>query len=450
MSKKTSSIASVFVILLILGFVLIPLQSMYVYASTGKSSYNIPPLRQIKSGVMLNNIVCKTGFVLMFKVSNNMPHCVKPTTASILVPRGIITVKPSPQLVPPSNGVPGSMSNTTIVGSLIDVAKKGNTITLPNTEGNPLKLESITVTTDKQSYLFSSIFEFPPDVAITGDTITISGTTINIQNALFLTILNPNGYLLSTYFIRNVPLSSDGSFSFQIPPDSDPLLSRGDIGDDDPRVCGDYTVLVSNYPYPFWPIPPAKDLIIASTHFNLNFQSTDRHHPGACGNPIPPPPPPPPPRPDSVSGTCGTTNLQLWHAYQIYYEGWLPPGLDSSQWTQGSLNCVSNPNQFVVPFVKYGSDSSSCSDPNQVINLQPGYKLTPDGMRKIFGSTNPYPWASWDVSTGADVAHWHLIHFITCVNGDNNLLPLTLNISDDLSICVKEPPYGAIVCSRID
>ena len=52
------------------------------------SSLLLSPLKQFKSGISLNDIQCKTDFVLMIKATDNSPACVKPDTSSILIERG--------------------------------------------------------------------------------------------------------------------------------------------------------------------------------------------------------------------------------------------------------------------------------------------------------------------------------------------------------------------------
>lgn len=48
----------------------------------------IPPLQQLKSGISANDIVCKEGFELIFKSTNDSPACVKPETKTKLIERG--------------------------------------------------------------------------------------------------------------------------------------------------------------------------------------------------------------------------------------------------------------------------------------------------------------------------------------------------------------------------
>jgi len=49
---------------------------------------NLPPLRQISSGTLSESVVCSDGLVLMKKLADNSPACVKPQTAQKLVERG--------------------------------------------------------------------------------------------------------------------------------------------------------------------------------------------------------------------------------------------------------------------------------------------------------------------------------------------------------------------------
>ena len=50
------------------------------------------PLKQFKSGTLLNEIICKNGFTLLSKTSDNSPACVKPDTAQKLVEHGWGTI----------------------------------------------------------------------------------------------------------------------------------------------------------------------------------------------------------------------------------------------------------------------------------------------------------------------------------------------------------------------
>lgn len=48
----------------------------------------LPLLQQVKNGVLPENITCKDGLELIFKLSNNSPACVKPQTTEKLIQRG--------------------------------------------------------------------------------------------------------------------------------------------------------------------------------------------------------------------------------------------------------------------------------------------------------------------------------------------------------------------------
>lgn len=49
---------------------------------------SLPPLKQLKSGLEINQIVCKEGQVLAIKSSDGLPACVKPDTKVKLIERG--------------------------------------------------------------------------------------------------------------------------------------------------------------------------------------------------------------------------------------------------------------------------------------------------------------------------------------------------------------------------
>ena len=57
---------------------------------TGQKTYSIidSPLKQFKSGIAAKDVICKEGFTLITKASNNMPACVTLQTYYNLVSRG--------------------------------------------------------------------------------------------------------------------------------------------------------------------------------------------------------------------------------------------------------------------------------------------------------------------------------------------------------------------------
>ena len=57
-------------------------------ASKELSKYNVTPLKQMKNGVSPNDIICNSNLQLMFKITNDSPACVKPSTVEKLIERG--------------------------------------------------------------------------------------------------------------------------------------------------------------------------------------------------------------------------------------------------------------------------------------------------------------------------------------------------------------------------
>ncbi len=51
-------------------------------------SFSLSPLKQIERGTLPQNVICNEGLQLVFKSSNNLPACVKPSTAIKLIERG--------------------------------------------------------------------------------------------------------------------------------------------------------------------------------------------------------------------------------------------------------------------------------------------------------------------------------------------------------------------------
>lgn len=53
-----------------------------------KGDSSMPPLKQVRMGVLPNDVECKAGLELLLKSSTGLPACVKPTTATKLVDKG--------------------------------------------------------------------------------------------------------------------------------------------------------------------------------------------------------------------------------------------------------------------------------------------------------------------------------------------------------------------------
>ncbi len=47
-----------------------------------------PPLKQIVSGTLPENVTCTEGLQIVYKSTTNMPACVKPETVDKLMQRG--------------------------------------------------------------------------------------------------------------------------------------------------------------------------------------------------------------------------------------------------------------------------------------------------------------------------------------------------------------------------
>src|SRR2546427_1088954 len=74
-------------------FALILLSSVSVIPLTFAQ---VSPLKQLKSGTMPYHVYCKEGFMLIVKLANDNPACVKPTTATKLSTRGWVMVALTP------------------------------------------------------------------------------------------------------------------------------------------------------------------------------------------------------------------------------------------------------------------------------------------------------------------------------------------------------------------
>lgn len=62
-----------------------------VFPSHGFHAWKMPPLQQIKAGILSMDVQCKEGLVQVFKQSDNSPACVKPESVPKLIERGWAT-----------------------------------------------------------------------------------------------------------------------------------------------------------------------------------------------------------------------------------------------------------------------------------------------------------------------------------------------------------------------
>lgn len=51
-------------------------------------SNDVPPLKQLKSGIKAENVICRNNLQLIFKSTNDYPACVKASSVSKLLMRG--------------------------------------------------------------------------------------------------------------------------------------------------------------------------------------------------------------------------------------------------------------------------------------------------------------------------------------------------------------------------
>lgn len=54
----------------------------------GTPAYTESPLKQIRSGILVKNVICNEGLQLIIKAEDNSPACVRPDTAQKLMERG--------------------------------------------------------------------------------------------------------------------------------------------------------------------------------------------------------------------------------------------------------------------------------------------------------------------------------------------------------------------------
>jgi len=74
--------------LIIPSFAVPPIQPACDNCTNLKFESNSSPLKQFKDGVLLPNIFCKVGLVLVFKISDSSSACMKSETAQKLTERG--------------------------------------------------------------------------------------------------------------------------------------------------------------------------------------------------------------------------------------------------------------------------------------------------------------------------------------------------------------------------
>lgn len=76
-----------------LSFIAVVLAGTLVFSNAAfAQTETISPLKQIKSGILPQDIKCKQGLVLIIKVTNDFPACVKPPSVTRLLVQGWITL----------------------------------------------------------------------------------------------------------------------------------------------------------------------------------------------------------------------------------------------------------------------------------------------------------------------------------------------------------------------
>jgi hypothetical protein len=68
--------------------ILVLSSSLVPFTLAQNSILTISPLKQLEHGISVRDIQCNKGFVLLIKISDNFPACVKQYTAQKLVERG--------------------------------------------------------------------------------------------------------------------------------------------------------------------------------------------------------------------------------------------------------------------------------------------------------------------------------------------------------------------------
>jgi len=90
--------------------VAMPVSAHNVSGGNDAVTRELSPLKQIQSGIAVNNVLCNVGLHLIIKTEDGSPACVKPTTANILIERGwatsIITTPLTVQQTSENNTLP--------------------------------------------------------------------------------------------------------------------------------------------------------------------------------------------------------------------------------------------------------------------------------------------------------------------------------------------------------
>lgn len=174
-----------------------------IFANTYAQSQDIvlSPLKQIKSGTMIQDIKCKENFVLVIKESNEHPACVKPTSITKLLSRGWVTLekfeishpiinqynKTNNLIFPKQNFTNNNSVNKTAITiypkiiSLINVTKSSST----NTTGSEISVSpgitTPTISSTKPGIQIIAI-EMSPDPLKVGDRPQFTITFKNISD----------------------------------------------------------------------------------------------------------------------------------------------------------------------------------------------------------------------------------------------------------------------------
>jgi len=153
----------------------------YVNAQTFPS-----PLKQLKSGILVQDIKCKEGLVLIIKESNDNPACVKSTTVTRLLSQNWLTlenyVASHPITVNTTKIVTNStknMFNFSTTNTINNSTNETSSIQLPH------GISTLTISPQKSNFVkILSIGAYPDSLKV-GDSPVFNATFQNISDQTF-------------------------------------------------------------------------------------------------------------------------------------------------------------------------------------------------------------------------------------------------------------------------
>jgi len=195
--------------------VLICIIVLSLASHTDANAILMSPLKQIKSGIALQDVKCEESFVMVVKVANGDPSCVKPTSTARLLSNGWITlaefetthpiIQHNDTLIPQQN-ITNQNINTTnqIATNATFLTSENNTMLSSKINNATQKINDSNIHNDLVTRLYSN---YTSGVKIDGSLIMINDVYVP-NRPLYLPSMKPLPEVTSTPIVLSSSMPS--------------------------------------------------------------------------------------------------------------------------------------------------------------------------------------------------------------------------------------------------